>query len=137
MIPNKNDFVKVYMQNFIDEGFVEAWGKKIVLRSIDGSTITVINNSETIIAYRILTDKKAKTVSTVHVDKEIDPKKYYREPMDRVLDLAELRKELAKEEQSRARQKLTEFKPSGAYDINYDNSAILRQSILQHPTKKN
>lgn len=137
MIPNIGSTVKVYFKGgLVDQGVVDSWDEnEAVLRS--SHSYSLINNLDEIILIKVYEDRKEETASEVFVDKELEPQEYHREHIDRALELAELHKLKAEEERKRAREKLTEFKPSANLGTTYDNYSILTdESILHNPSEE-
>ena len=139
MIPRKGSFVKVCFNNgLVETGIVEVWNdKEIVLETQD--SMIVINNPKDIFIFKVFKDKTEDKppVSDVYVDKEMIPPQYHRDPVLRAQSLLELRKQSRKEERKRAREKLTEFKPTGNGATSYGDYAVLRdQSILRNTSEE-
>jgi len=135
MQPQQGSYVKVCFNNGLVEcGTVASWNDtEIVLETID--SMIVIKNPQDIFIYKIFKDKPdhKPPVSDVYVDKELTPTEYVRDPALRALNIYELRKEVQAEEEQRAREKLTEFRPSGnGVPVQYGNIELLRdKSILR------
>lgn len=140
MQPNKGSYVKVCFNNGLVEcGTVSSWNEsEIVLETTD--SMIVIKNPEDIFIYKIFKDipEYKPPVSDVFVDKDLTPKEYVRDPALRALDIYQLRKEAQAEEQQRAREKLTEFRPTGhGAPIQYGNIELLRdKSILRNTSEE-
>ena len=140
MIPQNGSFVKVCFTNgLVESGTVSVWNDNVIVLETMDSCI-VINNPKDIFIYKIYKDKKeyVPPISDVYVDKELVPTEYVRDPDLRAMNIYKLKKELEKEEKIRAREKLTEFRPSGhGINTNYGNIDILRdKSVLRNTAKE-
>lgn len=140
MTPANGAFVKVCFTNgLVESGVVQKWDDDIiVLDNVDSSV--VIKNPDDIFIYKIYKQNQEykQPVSDVYVDKEPAPEKYIRDPALRALDIYELRKKVQEEEARRAREKLTEFKPTGhGVMTQYGDLEVLRnQSILRNTAEE-
>lgn len=137
MIPQKNDFVIVYLNNgYSESGYVEEWGEQVVL--VNDHSITVIKNPDDIFLFKIRIEKQEEpaitnsTAQQVFIDKQISSNK--RSHIERLGELAQQRVEIGNQERMRVKDYIN-GKPSGKR-INYE-SIYRDESLPIYPSKKN
>lgn len=131
MIPQKNQYIKIILiDNLQVEGLVEEWSEnKIILKSADSKTISVINNSrQNVILYSIITDfmtpqERQKKLSEMEVQFQQEQAKPSADNF-RIMRLADLKKAMAEQQKQIVANQLKEHMPRPVNYTKYTNPFI-------------